>query len=95
MAPPPPLVKHPYAEKVAEWVKAALAEISSGGLPKFKGKKADTEGSEAAIHLLALLRPVLPTLPAEVRPNVMVMDLALILSSPWPRSRLLCSSSPA
>ncbi|KAI0630149.1 NUC173-domain-containing protein [Trametes polyzona] len=64
-APPLPLVKHPYAERVAEWVKAALAEISSGGLPKFKGKKADTEGSEAAIHLLAFLRPVLPTLPAE------------------------------
>ncbi|KAI0332309.1 NUC173-domain-containing protein [Cubamyces sp. BRFM 1775] len=65
VAPPPPMVKHPYAEKVAEWVKAALAEISSGGLPKFKGKKADTEGSEAAIHLLAFLRPALPTLPAE------------------------------
>ncbi|KAH9859050.1 NUC173-domain-containing protein [Lenzites betulinus] len=64
-APPLPLAKHPYADKVAEWVKAALTEISSGGLPKFKGKKADTEGSEAAIHLLAFLRPVLPTLPAE------------------------------
>ncbi|KAI8992894.1 NUC173-domain-containing protein [Trametes punicea] len=64
-SPPLPLVKHPYAEKVAEWVKAALAEISAGGLPKFKGKKADSEGSEAAIHLLAFLRPVLPTLPAE------------------------------
>ncbi|CDO72515.1 hypothetical protein BN946_scf184980.g56 [Trametes cinnabarina] len=64
-APPLPLAKHPYAEKVAEWVKAALAEISAGGLPKFKGKKADTEGSEAAIHLLTFLRPVLPTLPAD------------------------------
>ena len=65
-APPPPAIKHPYAEKVAEWIKAALAEVSQGGLPKFKGKKAETEGSEAAIHLLALLRPVLPTLPSEV-----------------------------
>ncbi|KAI0821663.1 NUC173-domain-containing protein [Trametes gibbosa] len=64
-APPLPLVKHPYADKVAEWIQAALTEVSSGGLPKFKGKKADTEGSEAAIHLLAFLRPVLPTLPAE------------------------------
>ncbi|KAI0644687.1 NUC173-domain-containing protein [Trametes meyenii] len=65
VVPPLPLAKHPYADKVAEWVKAALAEISAGGLPKFKGKKADTEGSEAAIHLLTFLRPVLPTLPAE------------------------------
>lgn len=65
-APPLPMAKHPYAEKVAEWVKAALTEISSGGIPKFKGKKADTEGSEAAVHLLAFLRPVLPTLPTEV-----------------------------
>ena len=64
--PPSPLAKHPFADKVAEWVKAALAEISTG-LPKFKGKKADNEGSEAAIHLLAFLRPVLPTLTAEVR----------------------------
>ncbi|EIW63581.1 NUC173-domain-containing protein [Trametes versicolor FP-101664 SS1] len=64
-APPLPMAKHPYAEKVAEWVKAALTEISSGGIPKFKGKKADTEGSEAAVHLLAFLRPVLPTLPTE------------------------------
>ncbi|KAI0708959.1 NUC173-domain-containing protein [Cerioporus squamosus] len=64
-APPRPLIKHPYAEKVAEWVKAALAEVSAGGVPKFKGKKAESEGSEAAIHLLAFVRPVLPTLPAE------------------------------
>nr|VWP02479.1 G protein alpha subunit [Ganoderma boninense] len=64
-APPPPTIKHPFAEKVAEWVKVALSEVSSGGLPKFKGKKAETEGSEAAIHLLAFLRPILPTLPSE------------------------------
>ncbi|EJF65237.1 ribosomal RNA-processing protein 12 [Dichomitus squalens LYAD-421 SS1] len=64
-APPPPSLKHPYAEKVAEWVKAALEEVCAGGLPKFKGKKAETEGSDAAIHLLAFLRPVLPSLPSE------------------------------
>ncbi|RDX55210.1 NUC173-domain-containing protein [Lentinus brumalis] len=64
-APPRPLIKHPYAERVAEWVKAALTEVSAGGVPKFKGKKAESEGSEAAIHLLAFVRPVLPTLPAE------------------------------
>lgn len=65
-APPPPAIKHPYADKVAEWVKAALAEVSEGGLSKFKGRKAEAESSEAAIHLLAFLRPILPTLPSEV-----------------------------
>ncbi|KAH9931181.1 ribosomal RNA-processing protein 12 [Epithele typhae] len=64
-SPPLPLSKHPYASRVAEWVQAALAELGAGGLPKFKGKKAENEGSEAAIYLLAFLRPVLPTLPAE------------------------------
>lgn len=66
-APPRPLIKHPYAEKVADWVQAALAEVSAGGVAKFKGKKAEVDGtSEAAIHLLAFLRPVLHTLPADV-----------------------------
>ncbi|RPD59760.1 NUC173-domain-containing protein [Lentinus tigrinus ALCF2SS1-6] len=76
-APPRPLIKHPYAEKVAEWVKAALAEVSAGGLPKFKGKKAESEGSEAAIHLLAFLRPVLPTLPAESLSSIIASLLLL------------------
>ena len=65
-SPPPPSMQHPYAERVADWIKAALGEITSGGVPKFKGKKADNEGSESAIHLLAFLRPVLPSLPSSV-----------------------------
>lgn len=65
-APPPPLLRHPYAEKVAEWVVSALGEVNAGGVPKFKGKKADTEGSDIAIHLLAFIRPSLPYLPPTV-----------------------------
>lgn len=87
-APPRPLIKHPYAEKVAEWVKAALAEVSAGGLPKFKGKKAESEGSEAAIHLLAFLRPVLPTLPAEVSIKVSWMEILYRFETHLPVPRL-------
>lgn len=64
--PPPPMLLHPYAERTAEWVKASFEELTAGGLPKFKGKKADTDGSDTAIHLLAFLRPVLGSLPPSV-----------------------------
>ena len=53
--PPPPMLRHPYADRTAEWVNASLSELTAGGLPKFKGKKADTDGSDTAIHLLAFL----------------------------------------
>ncbi|KAK7692600.1 hypothetical protein QCA50_004232 [Cerrena zonata] len=68
--PPPPSLQHPYAERVVDWIKTALNEVTSGGLPKFKGKKADNEGSETAIHLLAFLRPVLPSLPPSHLPTI-------------------------
>lgn len=64
--PPPPMLHHPYAERTAEWIDSSLNELTAGGIPKFKGKKADTDGSDTAIHLLAFLRPVLSTLPPSV-----------------------------
>lgn len=64
-SPPPPLLRHPYVDRVAEWVKVSLAEVATG-LVKFKGKKADHDGSDTGIHLLTLLRPVLPLLPPSV-----------------------------
>ncbi|GBE81173.1 hypothetical protein SCP_0309000 [Sparassis crispa] len=76
-APPPPLLRHPYAERAADWVSSALAEINSGGLHKFKGKKAENEGSDTAIHLLAFLRPVLPTLPPASLPLITTSLLTL------------------
>ncbi|OBZ70964.1 Ribosomal RNA-processing protein 12 [Grifola frondosa] len=76
-SPPPPLLRHPYAERVAEFVKASLDEVNAGGLPKFKGKKVEAEGSETAIHLLAFLRPVLPTLPPTSLPSITASLLLL------------------
>lgn len=63
--PPPPSLRHPYAERVAIWLKNALGEITTG-VPKFKGKKSDTEGLDSAVHLLAFLRPILSQLPPSV-----------------------------
>lgn len=75
--PPPPMLRHPYADRTAEWVNASLSELTAGGLPKFKGKKADSDGSDTAIHLLAFLRPVLAHLPSSSLPAVSAAMLTL------------------
>ena len=64
--PPPPLLQHPYAQRVADWTISALSEVNSSAPVKFKGKKAETDNPDTAIHLLAFLRPVVPMLPAVV-----------------------------
>lgn len=63
--PPSPLLRHPYAERVAEWMQNSLHQASSGVLPK---SKSATKGFsvDSAIRLLALLRPILPNLPLDV-----------------------------
>ena len=66
-SPPPPLLRHPYADRAAEWTVSTLADLTGGGMPKFKGKKAETDGTDTAIHLLAFLRPILPMFPLPVR----------------------------
>ncbi|KAJ3537295.1 hypothetical protein NMY22_g5649 [Coprinellus aureogranulatus] len=60
--PPTPLSVHPYSQKVAEWVVSNLAEANTNPIGKSKSAK-QSNGAETAIHLLALLRPVLPRLP--------------------------------
>lgn len=62
-SPPSPLARHPYSERVGEWITNALAEVTS---LKQKGKKNSEDVSSAAIHLLAFIRPVLPYLPPSV-----------------------------
>ncbi|KAF9469880.1 ribosomal RNA-processing protein 12 [Collybia nuda] len=63
-APPAPLARHPYAERVAEWVEAALSSINSNPLSRQKSASiSEATGSEMAIHLLAFLRPIFLKLP--------------------------------
>jgi ribosomal RNA-processing protein 12 len=67
-APPPPLLQHPYADRVAVWLKSSLTELQSDVSAKAKGsKRPDTPVADAAIHLLAFLRPIATYLPPEVR----------------------------
>jgi ribosomal RNA-processing protein 12 len=66
-APPPPMARHPYADRVADWVKTCLAEVNSSVLPpKTSGKTVGSPTAETAIHILTLLRPVLLHLPSTV-----------------------------
>lgn len=65
-SPPSPLVVHPYAERVAEWVKSTLTDVNANALPKSKAQRTDVESGEVGIHLLAFLRLVLFKLPPSV-----------------------------
>ncbi|KDQ57624.1 hypothetical protein JAAARDRAFT_35316 [Jaapia argillacea MUCL 33604] len=76
-APPIPLARHPYVDRVAEWVQSALGEVNSGAPHKFKGKKSETDFTETAIHLLAFLRPILQKLPPSTLPSVASSLLSL------------------
>lgn len=63
--PPAPLLRHTYAERVADWVQSILTQVSNDPIPKNKSAKTHVS-SETAIHILAFLRPILPHLPATV-----------------------------
>ena len=65
--PPTPLVRHPYAEQVAEYLNHTLAEVNTGPFAKGKASKQGVApGAESAIHALAFLRPIVGYLPPAV-----------------------------
>ncbi|KAI9569645.1 armadillo-type protein [Boletus coccyginus] len=67
--PPSPLLRHPYAERLAEWMQNSLLQASSGVLPKSKSTTKEFS-VDNAIRLLALLRPILPNLPLGAIPPI-------------------------
>ncbi|KAK7005671.1 rRNA processing protein [Favolaschia claudopus] len=76
--PPAPLLRHPYAERVAEWVKSALSEASAGPFARSKSSKSSEPlSADSAIHILALLRPVLSWLPPSSLPSITTLLLTL------------------
>ncbi|KIJ68150.1 hypothetical protein HYDPIDRAFT_83324 [Hydnomerulius pinastri MD-312] len=75
--PPSPLLRHPYAERVAEWMQTSLHQASSGVLPKTKSASKDSSSADTSIHLLALLRPILPNLPLDAIPPITTVLLTL------------------
>ncbi|KAI6121709.1 armadillo-type protein [Pisolithus sp. B1] len=58
--PPSPLSRHPYAQRVAEWLHTSLQQASTGVLSKSKLDGRSSDSADVAIHLLALLRPAIP-----------------------------------
>lgn len=65
-APPLPLTRHPYSERVSEFITSSLSEVNPSTLSKGKGKDT-SDGTETGIHLLSLLGPLILTLPPSVR----------------------------
>jgi ribosomal RNA-processing protein 12 len=65
-SPPPPLARHPYAERAAEWVRSSLAEMDASAFARSTASRVDTTIINNLIHLLAFLRPTLPHLPPSV-----------------------------
>jgi ribosomal RNA-processing protein 12 len=66
-SPPIPLIRHPYSERVSDWVKSTLTDASAMPFAKGKGAKLSAvPRTEVAIHVLACLRPIISHLPPEV-----------------------------
>ena len=61
---PPPSVRHPYASQVSDFIRSTLTNDVS---PVKGKKKASADGTETGIHVLALLGPIVLTLPPSVR----------------------------
>ncbi|KAF5393513.1 hypothetical protein D9757_000788 [Collybiopsis confluens] len=83
--PPSPLALHPYAERVAEWTRSALLDISSSTLSR---SKSDSD-SDSAIHLLAFLKQTIVNLP----PSSCSILAGLILNLPRLGSPYVSQSS--
>lgn len=63
-SPPVPLIRHPYSDRVADWIKVTLTDASAR--PFGISKHSADSGVDAAIHVLACLKPIIAHLPPEV-----------------------------
>ena len=62
-AAPPPSIRHPYALQVSDFI---LSTLTNDVSPVKGKKKGITDGTETGIHILALLGPIVLTLPPPV-----------------------------
>jgi len=75
--PPAPLSRHPYAERVAGWVKVALSDASAGPFSASKPiKSTQPIGPDTAIYITTFLRPVVSNLPPAVRHLISIAHIA-------------------
>ncbi|KAK7035453.1 pre-rRNA processing protein [Paramarasmius palmivorus] len=63
--PPSPLARHPYADRVADWTVSNLSNTGKSSASKNPGSDA-----ESHIHVLAMLRPILPYIPPSTYPTI-------------------------
>lgn len=64
--PPTPLMRHPYSDRVAEWVKSSLTDVAANTLSRSKRNTSSADGAEVVFHLLSFLHPVILRLPPSV-----------------------------
>ena len=76
-SPPSPLTRHPYANRVAEWIQSALKDVGQSPLAR---KGSQTNGTDTGIHILSFLRIILPHLPSSVSLFYFIFGRALILA---------------
>jgi ribosomal RNA-processing protein 12 len=90
-SPPPPLLRHPYSDRVAEWVKSTLTDVSANAFSRSRRVALDMDAAEVALHLLMFLRPIILRLPPSVSGCLCVFCLVTLLSSPSrPQSLFSC-----
>jgi ribosomal RNA-processing protein 12 len=90
-SPPTPLIRHPYGDRVAEWVKSTLADVSANAVLRSKRSASNMEAAEIALHLLSFLRPVILRLPPSVSGDLYRFCLVTLFFSPsLPSSPFCC-----
>jgi ribosomal RNA-processing protein 12 len=80
-SPPPPMLRHPYSDRVAEWVKSTLADVSANAFLRSKRVAPDMDAAEVALHLLMFLRPIILRLPPSVSGCLCLFCLVTLLYS--------------
>ncbi|KAI0305771.1 armadillo-type protein [Multifurca ochricompacta] len=76
-SPPAPLIRHPYSDRVAEWVKSTLADVSANPVARSKHNRSNMEAAEVALHLLSFLRLVIVQLPPSSHSVIVTLLLTL------------------
>ncbi|KAH9986533.1 NUC173-domain-containing protein [Russula compacta] len=76
-SPPTPLIRHPYGDRVAEWVKSTLTDVTANALLRSKQSTSNMEAAEVALHLLSFLRPVVLKLPPTSLSEIVTLLLSL------------------
>jgi ribosomal RNA-processing protein 12 len=80
-SPPTPLVRHPYSDRVAEWVKSTLTDVVGNAVSRSKHSPSNTDAAEVALHLLSFLRQVVLRLPPSVSRNLYRFRLLTLFSA--------------